>query len=1028
MRNNLRYKNLIRLKTFFLLCVLFLSSNAGIKSQTEQTQRILVINSYHVGFTWTDDIVRGIGETFQHEYPCCELVYEFMDARRLYSATYFNVFREFLKLKYRNRKIDLVICSDDHAFRFFLQWHNDLFPGVPSVFLSVSGFEPTILEGKEITGIVERLDIRKTLEIALHNHPNTRKVSVITDKTLTGQTLKRKAINAFEPFEKQLRLEFIEDLTIDDLENAVSEMDEETIIFLFIFSKDEKDIVFSHEENLDRLYKHSSRPIYSVWDFYLGHGIVGGKLMSGYYDGQKAARLAIRILRGENASEIDPVFSQNQYMFDYELMDRFNIEQTNIPENSIIINRQISFFQKYRSYILFAIALIIVESFIIILLYINTQKRKKAESKLRDNEENLSVTLQSIGDAVIVTNTTGVVTQMNPIAEKLCGYRFNHQKQVLLNDIFKIFDSRTGEQAENPVENVLKNGLIIGLANDTELHSLDGNVYQIADSAAPIRKDNNEIIGVVLVFSDVTQKYKTENTLKESELRWHFALEGSEAGVWDWNVSTGDVFFSSRWKSMLGYRNNEISNSLEEWDKRIHPEDRDKAYADIKKHMDGEVPVYINEHRLKCKDGSYKWILDRGKVIEYTEDKKPHRMIGTHTDISDRKEAENELRKAKNKAEESDRLKSAFLANMSHEIRTPMNSILGFSELLREKSDDEKAREKYINIINQKGNHLLQIINDIIDISKIEAGQLNIKKHNFNLNELINDLFETYRAELNSNDKDSIELIPHYVLPKNYSEIFSDRTRLYQILSNLLSNAVKFTEKGSIEFGYTIKDKKYLEFFVKDTGIGIPKDKLNTIFERFTQSFQKGKKLYGGTGLGLAVCKGLVELLDGRIWVESAEEKGSAFYFSIEFENVLSKEESAKKAVTIKTASWKGKKILLVEDDEFSIAYFSEIIKKTGAELIIATDGKKALELFSDGNNIDLVLLDIQLPEMDGYEVAQKIRKSNKNIPIIAQTAYAMIEDKQKSIEAGCNDYITKPIRKADFISLSSKYLFPNTS
>lgn len=273
-------------------------------------------------------------------------------------------------------------------------------------------------------------------------------------------------------------------------------------------------------------------------------------------------------------------------------------------------------------------------------------KRKRAEEALRKSEENLLITLNSIGDAVIATDENGLIVRMNPMAEKLCGWPFLEAKGKPLTNIFQIINSETREHVSNPVDIVLEKGEVIGLANHTALISRDGTEYQIADSAAPIKNNDGLIIGVVLVFSDISEDYALRKKIATSELRWQFALEGAGDGVWDWNAQTNKVFYSRQWKKMLGYEEHEVGNTLEEWDKRIHPEDKHRCYEELEQHFRGETPVYQNEHRVRCKDGTYKWILDRGKVFEWTKEGKPLRVIGIHSDINYRKQAEEALRES----------------------------------------------------------------------------------------------------------------------------------------------------------------------------------------------------------------------------------------------------------------------------------------------------------------------------------------------------------------------------------------------
>ena len=385
----------------------------------------------------------------------------------------------------------------------------------------------------------------------------------------------------------------------------------------------------------------------------------------------------------------------------------------------------------------------------------------------------------------------------------------------------------------------------------------------------------------------------------------------------------------------------------------------------------------------------------------------------------------NELTKAKKKAEESDKLKSAFLANMSHEIRTPMNAILGFGELLKKPGLSQNHRDKYINIIQAKGNQLLHIINDIIDFSRIEANYVTINPQPIQLNQLFDELMVTYNRVLDMERKSkSVKLSVHTSLDNNKSYILADGNRLKQILSNLLDNSIKFTFKGEIQTGYELTEFNKLQFYVKDTGIGIPKEKQSVIFERFRQVNDNENNFYGGTGLGLSIVKKLVELAGGKIWVKSESDHGSDFYFTMPFFPVI-KEDHSNKSIQLdkNKIDWNGKTILVAEDDDDNYFFLQEMLIDTGVTLIRARDGKETLDIALGYNGIDLILMDIKMPLINGYEATKQIRLVKKDIPIIVQTAYAMEEDRNKALNASCNDYISKPIEINALLIILSKYL-----
>ena len=390
-----------------------------------------------------------------------------------------------------------------------------------------------------------------------------------------------------------------------------------------------------------------------------------------------------------------------------------------------------------------------------------------------------------------------------------------------------------------------------------------------------------------------------------------------------------------------------------------------------------------------------------------------------------RKLIDNELMKAKLAAEESDRLKSAFLANMSHEVRTPLNGILGIAQVMLKSETLEPSIRNDVKMIVESGSSLLSLIEDIMDVSKIEAGQMKVKYKPFLLNNLMDQLYSMFLANplyLHKNaEQKNIELI--YVKSDNNITIMSDPDRLQQIFVNLIGNALKFTQKGFVSFGYTIK-KQEIIFHVKDSGIGIPKDKTEQVFERFTQVDNTLARKFSGSGLGLAISKGLTALLDGKIWCESNLGKGSSFYFTIPYHPTTMLTDGAipqKKSPT--DYNWSNYTVLIVEDDIINFKVIEAMLRNTKINIIHADNGVMAIDHVRLFPQIDIVLMDVHLPEMSGLEATGRIKEINRTLPVIAQTANAMSEDKEKCLEAGCVDYISKPIDMEELIVKISKYL-----
>jgi len=395
------------------------------------------------------------------------------------------------------------------------------------------------------------------------------------------------------------------------------------------------------------------------------------------------------------------------------------------------------------------------------------------------------------------------------------------------------------------------------------------------------------------------------------------------------------------------------------------------------------------------------------------------------SDITERKLAELELVKAKEKAEESDRLKSAFLANMSHEIRTPMNGILGFTNLLQKPNLSGEEQQKYIDIIQKSGSRMLSTVNDIIDISRIESGLVELSLLEVNIYEQLNYLYSFFKPEA---AKKGLQLILNCDRNNTNNKVVTDIDKFTSIVTNLIKNAIKFTNQGTIELGYQVLKENGIsqfEFYVKDSGVGIPKERQHAIFDRFVQADIDDKKAVQGSGLGLAISQAYAKMLGGKLWVESEEGVGSTFYFTIECRSAVAPKLVKSNDVSIpkEDNDHKKFKILVVEDDEPSRDLISIMIGKFAKEIIEVSSGLEAVEVCRKDADIDLVLMDIQMPGINGYEATKQIREFNKEVVILAQTAYALAGDREKAIDVGCNDYISKPINMQELDDLIKLYL-----
>lgn len=488
------------------------------------------------------------------------------------------------------------------------------------------------------------------------------------------------------------------------------------------------------------------------------------------------------------------------------------------------------------------------------------------------------------------------------------------------------------------------------------------------------------------------------NTEEEITRKFILGMALSQTKIFPWFFDLGHnrMVIDERWFAHLGLPAGDGTIGPEDFFRLVHPEDRGRLADAFAKQLAGELNPDTFTYRLRREDGTWEWFEEQSVYLGQTGNGSPCRIVGICQSIHAHKTSEDGLRAARDKARESDRLKSAFLANMSHEIRTPLNAIVGFSGILAS-TDEEQEKQEYVSIIENNNALLLQLIGDILDLSKIEAGTLDFIHTDFDLNELMREKENVIRMKV----REGVELL----FEQKYEQcsVCTDRNRLSQVIINLLTNAAKFTQTGSIRFGYEMRGKE-LYFWVSDTGSGIPADKTEQVFDRFV----KLNAFKQGTGLGLSICKMIVEHLGGRIGVESEEGKGSKFWFILPYvpgKAAAQRTEEQYPAVSVE----KNKlMILIAEDNDSNYRLFESILRKEYT-LLHAWNGQEAVEIYRQ-HRPHLVLMDINMPVMNGYEATAEIRKLSESVPIIAVTAFAFASDEQKVLQSGFDGYMAKPI------------------
>lgn len=647
--------------------------------------------------------------------------------------------------------------------------------------------------------------------------------------------------------------------------------------------------------------------------------------------------------------------------------------------------------------------------------FIDITSRTRVQKELQENEKKLSSLFQAspAGIWVVIDQKIAMVN------DRICSM-LGYSQQELIGKSTRILFSNDDLLDEGSELHPIPDKEEIGLSVSKFKHN-NGTVIDVLISSAPI-ETGNLAKGITYAALDITRQLDTEKALSEVQLKFEMIASNANDGILLLRQDGTIDYSNEAFKKLFGYKIDK-SLSLSLMDIFISDENSEKLkYALRKQDLNPAKPSIKQNYELiglKIDGATFPLELSLSSFIFGGR----LLMVAVIRDFTDHKLNQLKLLKAKNKAEESEKLKTAFLANVSHEIRTPMNAILGFVSLMQEYETSEEERKEYFGMIASNGEVLLNLINDIIDLSKLESTSLVLNPQPIDLSEFLNEIYLYLVSDLRLKLKHT-DITPRLVLPdpRHISTLIVDRLRLRQVLINLINNAVKFTSNGSIELGAALSHDKLngdpmVMFYVKDTGIGIPEDKTSIIFESFRQLEDPFTRRFGGAGLGLAIVKRIVETSGGYVGVKSEIGKGSEFYINLPMIKSISPKSNNNSSVSkSEVFNFEGKRVLIVEDKVPNTIYLKTLLSKSKIDLSFAVDGAQAVEIFKNSQKIDLVLMDIQLPVMDGFEATARIKEINPIIPVIAQTAFASVEERERAINSGFDDFISKPINPKELL------------
>lgn len=540
-----------------------------------------------------------------------------------------------------------------------------------------------------------------------------------------------------------------------------------------------------------------------------------------------------------------------------------------------------------------------------------------------------------------------------------------------------------------------------------------GEVRHFKSIKKPLIDDSGQK-QILVIAHEITDMVRARKQIEESEKRLSYVMQATQEGVWDWHIPTGKLTHNSQWFKILSYQETDLTNKMDDFIQCILPEDRPVIMEQLQACFRGEGPYYA-EHKMLRRDGQVIWVMDRGDIVERDAAGEAIRMVGSFTEITDRKLAEVKLQQEKQRADTANQSKSEFLANMSHEIRTPMNGVIGMTDLLLNSPVDDEQRQA-LEIIKQSGQSLLSIINDILDFSKIEAGKVEIEKVPVSLVNMANSLLVLLKPAAHAKNLD----LKLEIDQANLDWMIGDEQKLKQILTNLMGNAIKFTGKGKVVLKFektaptSLSAQEVLKISIIDSGIGMTEEEQKKLFKPFSQVDSSTTRKYGGTGLGLSICKRLAELMGGAIGVSSELRQGSTFWVELPFESAQAEKVDADVSAPNVQVDLTGLNVLVVEDNLINRKVINALLAKFQCNVVLAEQGEQGIAMLKM-HDVDVVLMDCQMPVMDGYEATRQIRSGAaggqyKNIPIIALTANVSDEDRQLCFAAGMDDFLGKPI------------------
>jgi two-component system, cell cycle sensor histidine kinase and response regulator CckA len=980
----------------FMLCAPPAKSQVDIK-------RVLVLHSYHKGLGWTDSISEGIETALKKSEAPVEIFYEFMDTKRIFDETYLAELAKLYRYKYRKRRFDAIISSDDHAFRFLLAHQEKLFPQTPVVFCGVNFFKDDFIAGTDyFTGVVESFSIQGTIDGALAIDPEIRRIYAVVDKTVTGQA-NRKLLDAVIPkYAGRLQFKYITDMDMRQVRETVSRLPDKSMVLLLSYTSDRSGNTFSLEQSAELVCRASNRPVFGFWDFYLNHGIVGGMLTTGISHGSEAAKMALRIMNGEKPADI-PVLreSPNRYIYDDAEMRKFGISPEQLPAGSTVINRPLTFYQQYRSLVWQVVIAFGVLLVFTAILTFNLFRRRAAEKMLIKSEDKFRALVETTSDWIWEVDTRGRFTYVSPKIKDLLGYE---PEEVLGKPPLELITPEEARRIAPNLEQAVTHETPFEQSINVNSQKQDREVI-LETTGVPFRDEEGRLAGYRGIGRDITSRHRAEAALQESEARFRDMAELLPETIFEMDLDGNLTYANKSGFNQFRFTPGDLEEGLS-LESIIAPSHHARLKENVSRILAGE-DLGLNEYTALRRDGSRFPVIARSAVI--LKEGRPVGLRGFLIDISDRKRLEEQFQQAQ-------RMESigTLAGGIAHDFNNLLMGIQGRIQLLQKDADPASPQMEHLQSIFDHVRSASRLTGQLLGFAR--AGKYDPKATNLNaLIEKTVDMFGRTRKELRIHQK----------LAGDLMSVVVDRSQIEQVLLNLFVNSWQaMTEGGDITVEtrnttlsekekrrYNITPGDYAVITVSDTGVGMDAKTQERIFEPFFSTKPRGR----GTGLGLASAYGIIRNHNGAIHVTSSPGDGAAFTILLPAVEGEAESDIARvQEIPLGTET-----ILLVDDEEMILAVATDLLETLGYRVITANGGHAALSVYAEkGKDIDLVLLDVIMPDLSGKETFAQLKAMNPQIRVLLSSGYSLDGEAAAIMQQGCEGFIQKPF---DLEQLSNK-------